>query len=151
MDEKKLRKIIKNELNSGTSLSNIQRLLDEEYDVNMTYLDLRMIASELNVNWEKQEAKKPVTPSMADETISAEESTEKQQQPSTGTQVTVDKVTRPDALMSGTVKFKSGASGKWFVDHAQQLGLAPDSGSSKPTQEDIIEFQKELQQAVSGG
>ena len=148
MDDNQIKEIVRKELNKGTALGEVQRMLQEEHDVNMTYFDLRMMAAELDVDWDKQEDKKTVTEAASTEGILDEQPQEGGA--ATGTQVTVDKVTRPDALMSGTVKFKSGASGKWFIDHAQQLGLSPDPGSSKPTQDDVIEFQQELQKAVRG-
>ena len=148
MDDNQIKEIVRKELNKGTALGEVQRMLQEEHDVNMTYFDLRMMAAELDVDWDKQEDKKTVTEAASTEGILDEHPPEGGA--ATGTQVTVDKVTRPDALMSGTVKFKSGASGKWFIDHAQQLGLSPDPGSSKPTQDDVIEFQQELQKAVRG-
>ena len=149
MDDKQLRKVVKKELNQGKSLSEVQRLLAEEHDLNMTYFDLRMLASELKVNWDKQEDKKTVTEAASSGSLLGEQPQE-EAGAAGSTQVTVDKVTRPDALMSGTVKFQSGASGKWFIDHSQQLGLAPDPGSDKPSQEDIVEFQKELQKVMRG-
>ncbi|MFO7820453.1 MAG: hypothetical protein R6V56_00100 [Lentisphaeria bacterium] len=148
MEEKQIRKIVKANLNEGKSLSEVQRILADEHDVNMTYFDLRMMAADLKVKWDKQEDKKTVTEASAEKLL--DEQQPQQPEGGSGTQVTVDKVTRPDALMSGTVKFKSGASGKWFIDHSHQLGLAPDSGSGEPTQDDVVEFQKELQKVVRG-
>ncbi|MBR4222847.1 MAG: hypothetical protein IKR81_16930, partial [Victivallales bacterium] len=63
-----------------------------------------------------------------------------------GTQVTMDDVPMPGAVMSGHVKFASGASGKWVFNRMGQLGLAElDEGSANPSQEDLMLFQQELQ------
>ena len=57
---------------------------------------------------------------------------------------------RPGAAVSGTVKFGSGASGEWYLDQFGRLGFIPDEGSGKPDQQDIQEFQVEVQKALGG-
>jgi DNA-binding transcriptional MerR regulator len=47
-------RFIKEKLDQGVSLSEVQRLLDSELGIRMTYLDLRLLAADLEVNWEKQ-------------------------------------------------------------------------------------------------
>ncbi len=140
-------RIIAEQLNEGHSLSEIQKLLAEEYDVNITYLDLRMIASELSVDWSKQE---DVPHAGHDTSGNGTVLGEQQQAPPARTKVTVSKVARPDAAVSGTVEFASGAKGQWFVDHMGRLAVSPEEGSSKPTEEDIQEFQEELQNTLRG-
>ncbi len=44
-------------LNSGMSLSDVQKLLDSEFGIRMTYFELRMIASTLKIDWESQARK----------------------------------------------------------------------------------------------
>jgi hypothetical protein len=70
--------------------------------------------------------------------------------PPTRTTVTVSKLVRPGAAMSGEVSFASGAKAEWFLDAAGRLGLTPAAGSARPTQEDLREFQIELQRKLSG-
>ena len=168
--------LIMEKLNSGMSLSDLQKLLDSEYGIKLTYFDLRMIVSELRIEWDKQEKKrKPAitvtpapqpqpapTPAPApkqeeafgdqiadeeapeDEDDLAEDDTEEAADGETT--VTVDDVPMRGAVMSGSVKFASGASGKWMMNRMGQLGLAGlDEGSSQPTQDDLMLFQQELQ------
>ena len=44
-------------LNSGMSLSDVQKLLDSEFGIRMTYFELRMIASTLKIDWDSQAKK----------------------------------------------------------------------------------------------
>ena len=70
---------------------------------------------------------------------------------STGsTVVEVSKLMRPGTALSGTVKFASGSTADWYIDQTGRLGLENLVGE-KPTQEDIQQFQVELEKAVYGG
>ena len=157
MDEQKRNQIIAEKLNEGYNLGDVQKYLAEEYNLNLTYLDLRLIASELDVDWEQQEDENTVTENSSGQILDENQQSEAGSEPGAqeagsggGTQVSVDKVTRPDAVMSGTVSFTSGAKAKWFIDHSHQLSLSPEEGSEKPTQDDIVEFQQELQRVLKG-
>ena len=166
--------LIMEKLNSGMSLSDLQKLLDSEYGMKMTYFDLRMIVSGLRIEWDKQEKKrKPViaaqpaqapkaapAPQKPEPAMAAEEDAEvsegeddefadekaDEETAAGGTVVTVDDAPMPGAVMSGSVKFASGASGKWMMNRMGQLGIASlDEGSAQPTQDDLMLFQQELQ------
>lgn len=138
-------RIIAEELNRGQSLGDIQKLLADEYGVNLTYLDLRMIASELSVDWSKQ-PDVPHAGTVTDDGALGQDAAA----PASRTKVTLSKVARPDAAVSGTVEFESGAKGQWFVDHMGRLAVSPEQGSSKPTEQDIQKFQAELQNVLRG-
>ena len=66
------------------------------------------------------------------------------------TVVEVSKLMRPGTALSGTVKFASGSTADWYIDQTGRLGLENLVGE-KPTQEDIQQFQVELEKAVYGG
>ena len=178
--------LIMEKLNSGMSLSDLQKLLDSEYGMKMTYFELRMIVSELKIEWDKQEKKRrpaiaaqpaPAPKTMhapkredvsdnpmaasedasddaveenADDDVVDEEDNETEKESAEGeTDVTIDDTPMPGAVMSGSVKFASGASGKWMMNRMGQLGLASlDEGSEQPTQDDLMLFQQELQAAL---
>lgn len=145
MDTKAVKKFIADELNKGTGLSDIQKLLDSELNVKMTFLDLRILASELeNVEWEKEEEVHQ------EEIIDQEVEEDAMEDPTAGqTIVEISKLVRPGAVASGTVKFKSGASAEWILDQYGRLGL--DKTVGQPDEEDLKEFQKELQRVISRG
>ena len=62
------------------------------------------------------------------------------------TTVEVSPIARPGAVASGSVKFGSGVTAEWMLDQYGRLGL--DKPTGKPTEQDIKEFQIELQKAL---
>ena len=140
MNNNEIKKYMAMELNNGTSLSDIQKLLADEHETRITFLDLRILASELeNIEWEKPEA--PEDEAEAEEVEVIEEAT--------GTVVEVSKLIRPGAVANGSVKFASGASAEWILNQQGQLGL--DKAKGEPTEDDIKEFQAELQKVFAQG
>ena len=117
----------------------------------MTYMDLRLISSELEVNWKKidgTDGKDDDTEGDAaegDDVVQADATLEGE------TVVNVSKLTRPGAMLHGDVTFKSGKTADWFVDSMGRLGLNPTGGSAEPDEEDVAEFQVKLQEAIQGG
>ncbi len=151
MTEEERNQIVQEKLNQGYSLGDVQRLLADEYDEVVTYMDLKLIATELDIDWEQQEPAQPETPPEDAEAAVAAAGEEHGPEAAPGTtQVTMSKVVRPGAAMSGNVVFKSGAKAEWYVDQFGRLGLNPESDSDKPTEEDLREFQEELQRQLSG-
>ena len=63
------------------------------------------------------------------------------------TVVDVDKVVRPGVQLSGSVTFASGAKGTWYIG-PRGLGVEPEEGSAKPSQKDVILFQRKLQEVL---
>ena len=139
-------RFIKAKLDQGMSLSEVQKVLAAEHGVTMTYLDLRLLAAEMKVDWKKQDKARPPEKKTAVATDLKEEHGR-----ASGTKVNVSRLVRPGAAMSGDVEFASGAKAEWFVDAMGRLGLQPAPGSSKPTERDIQEFQTELQRKLGGG
>ncbi len=142
MNTEERNRLIATKLDEGLSLSEVQKLLSNDYAVTMTYLELRLIAADLEVDWKKQDKAVPVKEKEATPTAEAEA------QPKT--KLSISKLVRPGASMSGDVEFASGAKAEWFVDSMGRLGLNPASGSEKPTEDDLMDFQTELQQKLAG-
>lgn len=163
MNNKERDVFIKDSLNQGMSLSDVQKELAEKFDLRMTYLELRMIAAELAVDWTKQDKPAPAktaeviddeSAEPADEDWNGEDEdlapadTAAAPASSGKTKVTVSKLIRPGAAISGDVEFASGAKGDWYVDNMGRLGFNPAEGSGQPDQNDLREFQVELQKAL---
>lgn len=66
-----------------------------------------------------------------------------------GVSVTVDQVARPGALASGQVTFSDGQLAEWHLDQYGRLGLASQQKGYRPSQEDLMAFQAELQSALA--
>jgi hypothetical protein len=134
----KINKYIINEIKQGKTLSQIQSSLATEFDCSMTYMDLRMLVADLeSISWETAKVEAP----------EEKEIVKKESDP--GTVVTVNSIVQPGYQMSGEVKFKSGSEGMWYVDTMGQPGLSLKS-ELQPTEEDIREFQIELQRILTG-
>lgn len=167
MENKERDAFILKSLNQGQSLSDVQKGLEEQFDIRMTYLELRMIADELDVDWKKQDKPAPVKKAELEDENSATPQPEDAWEDGEGeadldeasgddvppdgggkTKVTVSKLVRPGAALSGDVEFSSGAKGDWYVDNMGRLGFNPAEGSGQPNQNDLQEFQKELQKTL---
>lgn len=176
MDQKQIKAFIAQKVPEGYSLSKIQDLLKAE-GVHITFMELRLLASEIEENvWkqtEKEEAPAPAEPAApaapaadpqaAEADPFANEPAEaapaeaippapaadpaQPAAPRGKTTVEISKIARPGAAASGTVKFGSGVTAEWVVDQFGRLGLEKPSG--QPDQQDIREFQIELQKLFS--
>lgn len=62
-----------------------------------------------------------------------------------GVTVEIDRITRPGTVVSGTVTFSDGVSGKWALDQYGRLMLDTGTPGYKPSQADVQDFQRELQ------
>ena len=58
--------------------------------------------------------------------------------------VEIDRLIRPGAVVSGTVTFSDGVSGKWALDQMGRLMLDTGSPGYKPSAADVQVFQREL-------
>ena len=153
MDEMTIKRFVAKKLQEGVKLSDIQTMLADELECRMTFLELRLLAAELeDVDWKQfdPQEKKPEEP--AENAVPAEEAPAGAAVPEEGaentapaagtTTVEVSRLTRPGAVMHGTVNFGSGASAEWVLDEMGRLGL--DKVNGQPTENDLVEFQNEL-------
>lgn len=166
MDAVAIKKFIAEMVPQGYSLSKIQDMLKER-NVNITFMELRLLASEIESGvWAETEAKAEAArkkdapaPSGAVPEAEAEDAFPPEADDGAGlppagadqtltgkTTVEVSPIARPGAVASGSVKFGSGVTAEWMLDQYGRLGL--DKPTGKPTEQDIKEFQIELQKAL---
>ena len=140
----------------GVNLSDVQKLVNQEFGLKLTYMDVRILASELdNIDWDAndpkaQELAKEKARAEAEKKRQAEEGIEPEVEATPGdgrTVVEVSKLVRPGTALSGTVKFASGSTADWYVDSYGRLGIENLQGD-KPTESDIMAFQDELKKAL---
>ena len=137
----------------GVSLSDIQNEVNEKFQQSMTYMDIRILAAGLDIDWQAKAAAKAEEEKKEEET--AEEAAAAPEEAPTAsadgqTVVEISKLMRPGTALSGSVKFASGSTADWYIDQTGRLGLENLVGN-QPTQEDIQQFQIELEKAVYGG
>jgi DNA-binding transcriptional MerR regulator len=153
--DNEIKKFMAKKIKKGISLSEIQKLIEEEFKKRMTFLDVRLMASSLDsIDWEKEAADETAQEAAEKESAEAEaeNDAEKNDSPAdTAGQclVEISKLVKPGAVAHGSVKFPSGASGNWVLDQTGRLGMEKTEG--EPTEDDLKAFQTELQGMFSKG
>ncbi|OVE80971.1 hypothetical protein BVY04_04380, partial [bacterium M21] len=130
-----------------------QKTLEREHNMRFTYMEMRLIASDLEVNWKKQDGTDKVEEEATDEAGEEGDAVQAEAVLEGETQISISKIVRPGAMMSGDVVFKSGKRAEWYVDNMGRLGLNPADESENPDEEDLQDFQVKLQEQIqsSGG
>ena len=147
--ENQVKQLLARLLAEGVSLSDAQTKINNELGIALTYMDIRIIASTLDVDWKKSDPHPVKSEEDAPAEEKAGEAAENQDEAGK-TVVEISKLVRPGMALSGSVKFASGSKADWYLDRTGRLGLENLVGE-QPTQEDIQLFQMELERAVTGG
>jgi hypothetical protein len=124
-------------IEQGASLSDIQKRLKEEFQISLTYLETRLLADDLKLSLKETERPIEAPPLPTPEKTS----------PATigKVSVTIDQITRPGAMVSGRTTFSDGQTAEWYLDQAGRLGLNPSTPGYRPSQQDVMDFQIELE------
>lgn len=133
----------------GASLSDVQRRLKEECAVSITYMDVRFLVDDLQLQLKEQPKQSEAVERLA---AAKQEGESARSVPSTGggVAVTMDTITKPHALASGKVTFSDGETAEWMLDQTGRLGLNPSKPGYRPSETDIMSFQRELQRVAQG-
>jgi hypothetical protein len=132
---------------AGDTLNDIQRKLKSELEVNCTYMDLRLGMIDLDIKLVEKPKAAPALASPApvaaplDTPLSAEGG---DAAPASQVQVTLDELTLPGTMASGKASFSDGKILSWYVDESGRLGMKAPDPSYQPPQQDIPEFQAQL-------
>ena len=157
--EQQIAAFMSEELVKGTGLSQLHGMVNEKFQTHLTYMEIRIIASELQIDWNandpkaiaaaKDKAKKEAEAKAAEaEAAAAAANGEVPADAGEGKcVVTVNKVNPPGILASGTVTFSSGSTADWYVDQTGRPGLGNLKGD-QPTQQEAEEFMMELQKIL---
>lgn len=143
----------------GDVLADIQRKLNEEMEIKVTYLETRFLLEDLKIELKPEPVPEPEEvideeeiPGGSDEPgndgAGQEEAGEATIPEDDAASVTIDKIQRPGALVSGRVTFAGGHSAAWWLDQMGQLGMDPEGEAFEPNEAQLISFQKELQAAI---
>lgn len=126
-------------VSEGQSLGEIQTRIQSEFDVSMTYMDVRFLVDDLNLLL-KDKPKEETVEDVTKAPIPGE--------PQEGVTVEVDKLVRPGAIVSGSVTFTDGVTAQWSLDQMGRLGLTGTPEDYQPNPEDVQEFQMALQEEL---
>ncbi|HZZ18296.1 MAG TPA: hypothetical protein VFE25_02945 [Opitutaceae bacterium] len=143
---------------AGDNLYAVQKKLAELLKVSMTYMDVRFLVDDLNLQLvdakPKADAsdvsKSPPPPAQAMPAPGPEGEMPPMDAPGGAVHVTVDKMNlNPNAMATGTVTFPDGVTGKWMVDLQGRPGLTDVSQPGyRPSPADAQAFMQELSLAL---
>lgn len=147
---------------AGAGLSEVQRRIEEEFGISMTYMDVRFLVLDLHADVKDKpepKAKEPPAPPPmaedaglppADALPNDGDGYTPEGMGGGSVSVTLDSVVRVGALASGSVTFSDGVTAEWSVDRFGRLAMTKVSQPGyQPKPEDIQAFQVELENKLS--
>lgn len=129
----------------GLKLSDVQKRLETDFGLRPTYMEVRFLVDDLRVMPKDPDPPKTPEPSAASPVAAPVAG------PAGalgGVRVTVDAVTRPNALVSGRVVFSDGEGAAWLVDQYGRPGLVADTKGYRPSPQDMQDFQVALEKEL---
>ncbi len=154
-------------IRDGQKLSEIQQRIAKEFDLRLTYMEVRLLVDDLKLVPKDIDPPQPPVPAAPPAGVvpgpqPASGSTQPPALLGTGPVpagalgapgakpvVVVDKVTRPGTLASGSVTFTDGQQATWYLDQRGQLGMVPAQKGYRPPPTDVEEFQIALEQELA--
>jgi hypothetical protein len=138
----------------GMKISDFQRRLEADFAFKLTYMEARFLIDDLKVIPKDPEPPAPpAAPAALVPAVGAVEPDEvvpPDGNPGGGdVQVTVDAVTRPNAMVSGRVRFSDGQGAAWLIDTQGRPGLVADEKGYRPSQPDLMAFQVSLERELA--
>jgi hypothetical protein len=147
MTNEERKQVVGQLLAKGHTLSQIQDHFHKEKNDPITYMELRLLLSEMpDAKLPEKELPKTLLPSAVP--TAASTGAEKEPPTSAKLSISVDQVPAPGAMLSGYARFASGAKAHWLLDEMGRLGVDPELGSGKPTPQDMQEFTTELRRML---
>jgi hypothetical protein len=151
-------------IRAGASLSEVQKRLQEAFGLTLTYMDVRLEVDDIGIQLadappahfqQSTAAGRADFHPDADAASDADDGMGYADAPASATQpvagkvtVALDRITRPGAVISGSVTFSDGVTAHWFIDQLGRLGMNRTPAGYQPTREDVVAFQQELRKLV---
>ena len=139
-------------IQEGSSLADVQRSLREDFEISITYMDVRFLVDDLDIAVAEEEPEPPElseVEAVEDATAETAEAELVDEGSNCAVTVDVDAIMRPGSLVSGTVVFSDGVSLGRQLSAAGQLGLIPgDDPEYRPNPEDVQSFQSQLEEVL---
>ena len=156
------RNSVKEWLTAGDSLAEVQKRLKSEYELTMTYMDVRLLVLEIGAEVQdepepepKREPEPPpaAPPASPEEDVprpgpwkdaAAEVEPESEGGGEPNVSLSIDRLVVPGAMVSGDVIFTDGAKAHWMIDRMGKFGLEPAVEGYQPLETDLQAFQIQL-------
>ena len=140
-------------IEEGAKPADVQGRLEKEFDIRITYMEVRFLIDDLKVMPKDPPAPPPEPPKPAEaEAAAAPEPSpfdEPDLLPGGGkVAVKVDEIMRPGAMVSGRATFSDGKTSEWYLDQYGRLGMVPGEPGYRPPQADMVEFQAALEKEL---
>jgi hypothetical protein len=146
-------------IEEGAKPADVQARLEKEFDIRLTYMEVRFLIDDLKVMPKDPE---PPTPPAEEKSEggadAAAEAGGEADASAPGDElapagegklsVHVDKITRPGAMVSGRATFSDGKTSEWYLDQYGRLGMIPSEPGYRPPQQDLMEFQVALEKEL---
>jgi hypothetical protein len=141
-------------IEDGAKPADVQGRLEKEFDLRMTYMEVRFLIDDLKVMPKDPppppEPPKPAEPEPADAGAPSPFADTDLAQPAGGGKVSVkvDEIMRPGAMVSGRATFSDGKVSEWYLDQYGRLGMIPSDPGYRPPQADMADFQAALEKEL---
>jgi hypothetical protein len=145
-------------IEEGAKPADVQARLEKEFDIRVTYMEIRFLIDDLKV-MPKDPA--PPEPAAAPVPVAAAETEAAPLEPepnpladdalgqtASKIAVKVDDITRPGAMVSGRATFSDGKTSEWYLDQYGRLGMVPSEPGYRPPQQDLMDFQVALEKEL---
>ncbi len=130
----------------GDSLSDVQKKIRSEFNLTMTFFDVRMLVMDIGATLKDREAQVE-----ADDVTKAKLPPKEgaKPQPTGAVGLTIDTIqVIPGAIVSGGVTFSDGEKARWYFDQMGRFNFQPETIGYRPSEEDSRTFQQMLQQEL---
>jgi len=152
-------------ITNGAKLSEVQQRLAEEFGIRLTYMEARFLVDDLSLVPKETVTATPAKKSEPagkpkdaiggnTEEAFAEEEEIPGELPEEPTKlgkvsVSVDQITRPGSLVSGSATFSDGVVAEWYLDQMGRFGLVPPKPGYRPSSSDLAEFRIVLERELA--
>jgi hypothetical protein len=139
----------------GCTLAEIQRRLNDEFKLAMTYMDVRFLLLDLGLQLKEPKPAKPAGPTLEAARGGGPKAPKEAGRGGLldrlgravpagggGVSVELDRISRPGAIVSGSVTFSDGVTAQWVLDQMGRLGLEAKDRSYRPSEDDLQTFQE---------
>lgn len=144
-------------IEAGLKLADIQKKLAADLGLHLTYMEVRFLVDDLKLMPKdppppppvKEIPKTPAAPAASGQPADEAGPLPPADEPGASTpgkfSLTVDKITKPGALVSGNVTFSDGMTAMWYLDQYGRMGVVPKEKGYKPGAADVQQFQLALE------
>ena len=144
-------------LADGQKLSDIQGRLGDEFDLRLTYMDVRLLVDDLKlvpIDPPEPVVEKPepapaeaAAPAAASPPVA--DAADAAAQAASNISLSVDQIAHPGTIVSGGVTFSDGKSAVWYLDQTGRLGVTPSEQGYRPPEGDVEKFQVMLDRELA--